>query len=209
MELPPPYMTSVKKVPEILAAMQRAAVPDGFGREFLNDLGFTSSTDRSVIRFLKYIGFLDQAGRPQALYREYMDQSRAKSVLGQALRTAFDDLFKSDREAYRKSVSDLKGWFKSKTGASEGVAEDIASTFAAFAGLADFSGGTAIEPSDLEDNEEEETESKEPGPIQKQRESNSKKATELGLVYRFEIHLPDTQNVDTYRAIFRAIREEL
>ena len=24
-----------------------------------------------------------------------------------------------------------------------------------------------------------------------------------------EIHLPDTQNIDTYRAIFRALREEL
>jgi hypothetical protein len=32
---------------------------------------------------------------------------------------------------------------------------------------------------------------------------------EIGLVYRFEIHLPDTQNVDTFRAIFKAMREEL
>ncbi|MGA2631839.1 MAG: hypothetical protein ABSG54_16705, partial [Terriglobia bacterium] len=31
----------------------------------------------------------------------------------------------------------------------------------------------------------------------------------FGLVYRIEIHLPDTQNIDTYRAIFRALREEL
>jgi len=30
----------------------------------------------------------------------------------------------------------------------------------------------------------------------------------FGLVYRLEIHLPDTQNVDTFRAIFRALREE-
>lgn len=33
--------------------------------------------------------------------------------------------------------------------------------------------------------------------------------TELGLVYRLEIHLPDTQNVETFRAIFKALREEL
>jgi hypothetical protein len=31
----------------------------------------------------------------------------------------------------------------------------------------------------------------------------------IGLVYRFEIHLPDTTNVETFRAIFRAMREEL
>ncbi len=31
----------------------------------------------------------------------------------------------------------------------------------------------------------------------------------MGLVYRFEIHLPDTQNVETFRAIFKAMREEL
>lgn len=35
------------------------------------------------------------------------------------------------------------------------------------------------------------------------------KNTDIGLVYRFEIHLPDTQNVDTFRAIFKALREEL
>jgi len=33
--------------------------------------------------------------------------------------------------------------------------------------------------------------------------------SEIGLVYRLEIHLPDTQNVDTFRAIFRAMREEM
>jgi len=31
----------------------------------------------------------------------------------------------------------------------------------------------------------------------------------FGLTYRIEVHLPDTTNVDTFRAIFRAIREEL
>ncbi|MEO0332090.1 MAG: hypothetical protein AAF223_10440, partial [Bacteroidota bacterium] len=33
--------------------------------------------------------------------------------------------------------------------------------------------------------------------------------SKFGLVYRLEIHLPDTQNIETYRSIFRALREEL
>ena len=34
-------------------------------------------------------------------------------------------------------------------------------------------------------------------------------AHSIGLTYRIEVHLPDTTNVDTFRAIFKAIREEL
>ncbi len=33
--------------------------------------------------------------------------------------------------------------------------------------------------------------------------------SKLGLVYRIEIHLPETQNIETYRSIFKALREEL
>jgi hypothetical protein len=33
--------------------------------------------------------------------------------------------------------------------------------------------------------------------------------SKFGLVYRLEIHLPDTQNIETYRSIFKALREEL
>lgn len=200
-----PYMPSVTNLPKILDAIQKAGVPEVFNLDFLKDLGFTSSNDRPVIKVLKYLGMLDTAGHPQTAYREFVDHTKAKAVLAARIRVAFDDLYLSDKEAHNKTAEQLKGWFKTKTGASDAVAKKMATQFKALATYADF---TAAPPAAQKTPEavvkEEEKKSETPPP-----QPPAPDLAKLGLVYRLEIHLPDTQNVETFRAIFRAIREEL
>lgn len=197
-----PYMISVKNLTAILDKIQKAGVPEAFGLDFLRDLGFTSSRDRGVIKMLKYLGMLDASGKPQAAYREFTNQTRSKYVLADRLRAAFDDLYLSDKAAHDKSAEELKGWFKSKTGSGDAVATKIATTFKALASYADFSKSpTHIEPP--------KPELPQSTPPLERQQSSHRDLMNLGLVYRLEIHLPDTQNVETYRAIFKAIREEL
>jgi hypothetical protein len=117
------------------------------------------------------------------------------------LRVAFDDLYTSNKKAHEMSVDALKGWFKSKTGKGDAVALKMASTFKGLAGYADFSKPLEAPPK-KEDGKKELV----PPSEKKQKQID---LSEMGLVYRFEIHLPDTQNVDTFRAIFKAMREEL
>jgi len=83
-----PYMISAKNVPQMLTAVQKAAVPESFGHEFLKDLGFTSSNDRGFIKLLKYLGMVDASGKPQASYREFVDQTRSRAVLANRIRQA-------------------------------------------------------------------------------------------------------------------------
>lgn len=202
-----PYLMSVTNLHKILDQMQKAGVPENFNRDFLKDLGFGASGDRPMVKLLKYIGFLDSSGKPTAIYREFMDHTKAKKVLGQRIPVAFDDLYLSDRQAHSKPVEALKGWFKSKTGAGDAVAQKMASTFRSLASYADFSGVT---PS-------EEPKSEQPTPHANGNEGKAEKPPrppldlngEMGLVFRVEVHLPDTQNVETFRAIFKAMREEL
>ena len=99
----------------------------------------------------------------------------------------------------------LKGWFKSKTGASDSVAQKIASQFRSLAQYADFEAKLPGEaqPKTPEKITPPETVVPSKPPVAPEGLSG------LGLVYRLEIHLPDTQNVETFRAIFRALREEL
>lgn len=204
-----PRMSSVKNLHAILDKIQKAAVPDAFGITFLKDMGFTSSNDRTVIKVLKFLGMLDSAGRPQSSYREFMDQTRSKRVLATAVRHAYDDLFKSDKAAQSRSYSDLKGWFKTKTGAGEKVAEKMATTFKSLASYADFDG--APEPASTP--EPTKVNIPTPEPTAAQIPSNAalpmSSGNGIALTYRIEVHLPDTTNMDTFRAIFRAIREEL
>ena len=199
-----PRMPSVKNLHAILDAMQKAAEPDAFGVDFLKDMGFTSSNDRSVIKVLKYLGMLDASGKPQTSYREFMNHTHAKGVLASRLTVAYDDLFKSDKTAHAKSATSLAGWFKTKTGVGAKVAEKMATTFKSLASYADFS-DTEL-PAEM-------PKPKPAAPAIPVGESKNASIPSLGaafgLTYRIEVHLPDTTNVDTFRAIFRAIREEL
>jgi len=206
-----PYMPSVTNLHKILDAIQKAGVPEVFNLDFLTDLGFTSSNDRAFIKVFKYLGMLDTSGRPQTPYREFVDHTRAKGVLANRIRSAFDDLYLSDTEAHNKSAEQLKGWFKTKTGASDAVAKKMATQFKGLASYADFDAAPPqSEDSDRADDQIDEADRQ---PPERSREPDGRtierSAGGFGLVYRFEIHLPETQNVDTYRAIFRALREEL
>lgn len=198
-----PYMPSVTNLHKILNAIQKAGVPEVFNLDFLKDLGFTSSNDRPVIKVLKYLGMLDSSGRPQSAYRDFVDHTRAKAVLAGRLRAAFDDLYLSDKDAHNKSAEQLKGWFKTKTGASDAVAKKMATQFKSLASYADFE---ATLPAEERAKTPEAKHDEKPLPPPPPPPSDLRR---LGLVYRLEIHLPDTQNVETFRAIFRALREEI
>lgn len=201
-----PYLPSVTNLHKVLDKIQNAGVPEVFNIDFLRDLGFTSSNDRPVIKLFKYIG-LDASGRPQTAYREFVDHTKSKKVLAARLRSAYDDLYLSDKDAHTRTVESLKGWFKTKTGEGDAVAKKIATTFRSLAQYADFTGPIQEAPAPTEPPTEPEKAFVTPTlPIPPVSPSGK---TELGLVYRIEIHLPDTQNVETFRAIFRALREEL
>ena len=202
-----PYMPSVTNLHRILDKMQNAGVPESFNLDFLKDLGFTSSNDRSLIKVLKYLGMLDPSGRPQQSYRQFVDHTQSKAVLATRLKAAYDDLYLSDRDAHSKTAEALKGWFKTKTGEGDAVAKKIATTFKSLAQYADFSARAPTTPSaEHPAGKERLTKVELPQPP---TPPVPPVAREFGFVYRLEIHLPDTQNVETFRAIFKALREEL
>lgn len=210
MDVNVPYMPSNKNLHAILDAAQHAAVPESFSYEFLRDLGFTSSNDRSIIKVLKYLGMLDASGRPQKSYRDFVDHTKTKSVLAQRLKAAYDDLYLSHKKAHEKSVEELKGWFRSKTGKGDAVAYKMAATFKGLASYADFT----KEPKEAPTHPGAKPESGHGGESPPPPGSNGDDGGggfggTVGLVYRLEIHLPDTQNIETYRAIFKAMKEEL
>jgi hypothetical protein len=206
MDIDVPYLISIKNLHKMLDAVQHAAVPETFTYEFLKDLGFSSSNDRSLIKLFKYLGFLDQSGRPQTSYRDFVDHTKTKHVLAARLQAAFDDLYVSNKTAHEKTVDNLKGWFKSKTGKGDAVALKMASTFKSLAQYADFSKATTTAKKDEPPPPENPKKDEPPVPPQIPPITGESK---FGLVYRLEIHLPDTQNIETYRAIFKALREEL
>lgn len=199
------YLASVKNVPGIFQKIQDGVPPDRFTVDHLKAIGFGASNDRAIVPLMKDLGFLGSDGQPTQRYRDYRDHARAKSVMAEALREAYSDLFQINERITKADRDAVMGRFKSLHDSSDRVAELQAMTFFALLDLADLNvkAATRGEPSKAEEihsSTRDQPTDRGGGPMSGQG---------VALTYRFEIQLPATRDVDVFRAIFRAIREEL
>lgn len=211
-----PYMMSITNVPAILEKIRTAGTPPKFTHEFLKStLGFGASNDRGVIKVLRQMGFLSADGVPTPRYNEYRGDQPGKAI-AVGLREGWPDFFLADEKIYERSNSQIQGIAKSLTGAGDSVAQKIASTFKAFADKADWSGLVPQQqkerPAESGDDEQE----LDDGAGDEQRRGSGGKGrgngTAAGLFelhHDIHIHLPPTNDVSVYRAIFQAIKAEL
>jgi hypothetical protein len=146
MTVPNSYLTTVRNVEPMLAAIQRAAVPERFSQQFLKQLGFPSSNDRPIIPLFKAMRFLDDSGVPTDRYRRFRDPTASGAVLAEGLREAYEGLFAINQRASETSLPELRGVFARLTGKHEGVVEKMASTFKALARNADFTTSPTAQP---------------------------------------------------------------
>lgn len=189
----PPYMASIKNLSQILEKIRGAGAPPKFTVQFLKTtLGFSSSNDVGVIAVLKRLGFLTADGTPTDRYHEFRSEQKGPLALATGLREGWSEIFLADTKANEKSSSELKGTFKTVTGKGESVAEKMATTFKALSDAADWSGKTVAEAEE----------------VQEER-SRNESVSQLTLNHDIHVHLPPNSDVGVYKAIFRALREEL
>jgi Family of unknown function (DUF5343) len=204
MAVPDTYMRSVRNVPEIFETIKNAGVPDRFTHPFLRQLGFTSSNDRAVISLMKALRFLDDNSVPTGRYRRFRDRAASGTVMAEALREAYSDLFTINESAQEMSSTSLTGSFKRITGAGDAVAKKMAATFKALAGLADWTASSVtVQPTDEEAGEPV---AAEPPPLA-QPDLDGQPPLMPALHHDVHIHLPVSTDVKVYDAIFRSLRE--
>lgn len=206
-----PYMMQMGNIPKIFARIREAGTPPKFTHEFLkNNLGFTGSGDRGIIKVLKALGFLTSDSGPTERYNRFKGPN-GKAELAQGIREGWAPVFLSDQSAYEKSVAQLTQLFKSATGSGEASAKKMAGTFKALADLADWSSATTgAGASNVGEAEGEPTATLPSSSTvgEPERISGGLLST-LTLRHDIHLHLPATSDVAVYTAIFRAIRDEL
>jgi hypothetical protein len=204
--VPDSYLNSVKNLNEIFAAIKGAGVPERFTHEFLKQLGFSSSNDRAVIPVMKALRFLDDNSGPTDRYSRFRDPALSGAVMAEALRDAYADVFIVHEKAHEQSSTALIGAFKRITGKGDAVSKKMATTFKALCGLADWSASSAVVSPPLEDAEES------PSAPSEGRPPISPPAGVAGipsLHHDVHVHLPVSNDVKVYDAIFRSLREHL
>lgn len=208
MSLPSSYLTSYKNLPAILDSIQAAQAPERFTVKFLQDLGYNGNADRLVIKMLKTLGLLRDAGEPTQAYFEFLDPSQAGIVIAGGLRSAYSDLFQINRNAQTMSLADVKAKFKtiSQGGYTDDVLNKMANTFLAFSKHADWSEdpiGTDGRIAELLPSEDEQQ------PSAREGRANGEGPGKTRLVYEINIHLPATRDAAVYDALFSSLSKHL
>ena len=207
MSLTNAYTVAAKRIPDLFKKIQNGQAPSQFSNQLLKDWGFTSSNDRAFIPLLKALGFLTSEGVPTEFYHSYRDHSKSRATMGEALRTAYKDLFLITERPSKSDKSSIQGKFKSYHNVSDNVAKLMATNFFQLLELADLdSEAPEILEQQAQDNpENNEMFSSTPIGPNIRTTSNS----QVNLRYNIEIHLPATKDIEVYNSIFKSIREHL
>jgi hypothetical protein len=139
-----PYALKTSTIEDFLKNMPNRPEPTTrVSKEYLKKLGYTSSNDFTLIAVLKFIGFLDNSGNITETFRHFRDTQRAPSVMAQALKSAYADLFNSFANPCKES---LANYFRTATGRAGRTLEATEGTFKTLCKSADFgaSEGTQI-----------------------------------------------------------------
>ena len=141
MALPDSYVLKPAAIPAYFDAILDAQAPERFSYKFLENLGFSSTNDRLLIGLLKDLGFLNSDGAPQPRYYQFLDRSRSKQVLAEAVQESFSDLFAVNKKSNELNKDEVKNKLRTLYAGkkSDDLIDRIARTFTALVEYADFS----------------------------------------------------------------------
>jgi len=194
-----PYMVSNNKIGPIIAKIQQAARPAKFTQEVLKNLGFTSTNDRAFIPLFKKLGFLLDDGTPSALYDQLKDPTSTKTILGVQIKALYAELYAINTEIHKAPEAEIKGAISRVTGKDADGVGRIYNTFKTLCGLATFDGAQTVSVSVEKDETPQETTVNIPVVAPRSNEFH----------YNIQIHLPTTNDISVYNAIFKSLKDNL
>lgn len=209
MAIPEQYLVTTKNVDAFFNSLLNAQAPPKFTNKFLEQLEFKSTNDRLLIGILKLLKFIDQGGTPQDRYFKFLDQTQSKSVLSEAIKEAYSDLFTINTKANELTANEVKQKLKTLTqgSKSDNVLSLMANTFVSLCKYADFTKTNNAVIIKEEDRITEEIPHIENSQKLTHELVNKRITTEMH--YNIQIHLPETRDIAVYDAIFKSLKEHL
>lgn len=187
------YIIKSKNLPDIFKRIIEEEPPLKFNIEFLKKLGFKSSNDYKVIRFLKDLGFLLENGSPTHLYYEYRNPYYSRKLLGRMLIKIYSDIFCNIPNPTKEDQQTIKALFSSTHKVSDQVSIFMTNTFYTLLEISDINHSN-LSFSDIDNLN---------------RVSYFKDKQEANKVINFNIdlHLPITKDREVYNLIFKSLKE--
>lgn len=199
-----PTVVSVKTIDRFLSHISTAGVPGKVDMKYLKTVGFRSSNDGALITTFKILGFVDNAGIPTNLWREYKDKSKQRKVLGKAIKEGYPELFELYPDANRKDDEAVRNWMRTTTGASEVTVTRGLSTFKKLVSHADFDG---IDESPTEPVKAQETNADKVPIVTALGPQFTRGAPAINI--NIELQIPATNDPKIYENFFEAMKKNL
>lgn len=147
-----PYTLKTGSLKKFLEEISSRGIPQKVTQKYLESVGFKTINDRPIIRILKFISFIDANGVPTDRYKKFRDKQMSATILGEAIKEAYQELFKIYPDAEKKDASALENFFRTNTGLGNRAVKSIVETFNAIASIAEFNENDLESPTASSDN---------------------------------------------------------
>jgi len=212
-----PYSTATGTIPTILAKIQTVGQPSKLDKNWMASIGFKKTSEQRMIAILKFLGFAEKDGVPTEKWLKFRSNKTGKKVLGQAIKSAYSELYQTYPNAHELAKEELNHFFTTQTTAGSLALSHTVNTFRNLSGYAEFE----------EVSEEEES----PSVVKKESKKESKSETTLqgnsadfgtqlskqfqesknGLTINLNIQLtvPETTDEKVYDKFFESLKKHL
>lgn len=206
-----PYTLVPSRLRDFLERIPADGIPPKLTLKVMEARGFKSSNDRSVLRVARALGLIEESGTPTEMWRQFRDRSVNRALLGESVKSAYQELFDTYPDAYARPDESIRNFMQAKTAVSEPVVRHMVNTFKTLCALADFDADTP----DLSDELMQETDDVQVSAVQPtavarsrvpQQSTLSKPAP---LQITLHIHLPDTADPGQIDHIFQSMARYL
>ncbi len=209
-----PYLASPGTIKTVLDKVIEARTPERFTQDFLETkLGAKGGSARAVIPLLKRIGMLQQDGSPTELYRKFRNTDTSGDAMAQAIRHGYKELFDRNEYAHELTKPKILEMINEISGNEKGNAADnyTASTFMNLREYADFDvtlGEEKVETDNTTSNDANISVSQDPK-RQEMQTRHPQEGTPLTLAYSINLHLPETDDIKVFDAIFQSLNNNI
>ncbi len=203
-----PYTEITGKMPSFFERIKITGIPTLVDARWLTSIGYKSRADKSILRVLRTIDFVDNNGKPTERWKSYRDRSSAAKVLGQAVKDGYADLFLTYPDANSLSSSELKSFFSSRLSHSEATLNKVVTTFKTLVSISDFSDSDEMSVSDNS------TMSESPASLQdltdKTVVENPPKPEGIYTInINIQLTLPITTDQEVFDELFKSLKKNL
>lgn len=207
----PTYTVVTGKLPQLLKKMRETGIPPKANTPWLKSIGFNGGNDTTMLRVLRYIGFVDSGGVPTPAWNEYRGKNY-KEVLGRAIRSGYEDLYAVYPDAHDQPSADLAHVFSTSTKSGKAVVDKMVATFKALVAEAEFPSDGSVAPASSDQETGAATNgasqvASAPSPTVLARTPTA--ANGLTVNINVQLTLPEGADEQTFEAFFKAMKTHL